>query len=89
MNRSEMIDHILSDFTCWDNFYLSMRNGQKDQYKGWYVCYEGFLPNDMYLQSDDPRSDKTGEVITAKDCDLNVEDKFSYNDNTQYFGENI
>lgn len=74
MNRSEMINHIIANFDSWADFYSlikpTFRANGASTYEGWYVCYEGWHTTDMYLQTEHPCSDITGDVITAKDCNF-------------------
>ena len=69
--RSEMIENLRRAYRGWELFHSSVVG---DQYidvvrkvDGWFVCFEGFDVTDMYLQSEDPRGDAIGDVITCKD----------------------
>ena len=71
-DRNKMIAHISNNFNSWNDFYskitpVSRANGALT-YEGWYVCYEGFGASDMYLQTEHPCSDATGDLIAIQDC---------------------
>ena len=71
-DRNEMIRHICERFTSWASFHSRVVGDRSvnvsRKVDGWFICFDGPEINDMYLQSEDPRGDLQGQVITCSDC---------------------
>lgn len=71
-DRNDMIQHICENFNSWSNFYDSIVGDKNiniiSRVNKWFVCFDGPDEGDMYLQSEDPRGDLQGLVITRCDC---------------------
>lgn len=66
--REEMIAWIQGNFNNWESLRQYILSYKADAIIDWYVCYEGYEPEDMYLQTEHPCSDACGLIITHKDC---------------------
>ena len=71
--RDGVILLIQLKFTDWADFHdvISIDGGTA---WGWFINYEGYEPEDMFLCQKDPRGDDYGEIISCVNVFKEVKD---------------
>jgi hypothetical protein len=71
MKRDNILQFISEEFESWNDIYDYFKREKialnMPQIKGWFIAFDGPSIGEMYLTSEHPSGDLSGETITIHD----------------------